>query len=107
MSSVATSSDDERPHKPVADGKPLTVKVQEPSAESRYMSHNVVDYALFLCRGRRIPQEISSLSPNGNGQGHPNSLTRLSVLDESSMYCAPADACTIFILIVFSSYDGI
>lgn len=81
MSSINTSSDDERPEKPVVERKSVGVQIQEPPADLHYARHNVVDYALFLCRGRKSPREISNLYETEGD--HAKSDTRLVVLDES------------------------
>lgn len=83
MSSISTSSDDERLEKPVVERKSVGVQIQEPPVDAHYTRHNVVDYALFLCRGRKNRRRISN---SDDGRDHDKSNTRLVVLDESSMF---------------------
>ncbi|EEA27200.1 hypothetical protein EYB25_001793 [Talaromyces marneffei] len=81
MSSISTSSDDERLEKPVVERKSVGVQIQEPPVDAHYTRHNVVDYALFLCRGRKNRRRISN---SDDGRDHDKSNTRLVVLDEST-----------------------
>lgn len=84
MSSITTSSDDERLEKPVAERKSAGVQIKEPPFDLHYVRHNVADYALYLCRGRKSSREFSNKYEVGLDQDENN--TRLVVLDESGTF---------------------
>lgn len=84
MSSISTSSDDERLEKPVVERKSAAVQITEPPVDLHYVRHNVVDYALYLCRGRRSSRECSN--KYDFALDHDENNTRLAVLDESGTY---------------------
>lgn len=84
MSSINTSSDDERLEKPVVERKSVGVQIQEPPVDLHYVRHNVLEYALFLCRGRKSPRQASNLYDAVDD--HERSNTRLVVLDESGTF---------------------
>lgn len=81
MSSISTSSDDERLEKPVVERKTVGVQIQEPPVDLYYVRHNVIDYALYLCRGRNSPRQSSKM--HQAELDHDENNTRLVVLDES------------------------
>lgn len=83
MSSISTSSGDEGLEKLVVERKP-GVQIEEPPIDLHYVRHNVLDYALFLCRGRKSPRLNSNM--HDVGTDHSESNTRLVVLDESGMF---------------------
>lgn len=84
MSSIGTSSDDERLEKPAVERKVNGVQIQEPLADLAYVRHNIVDYALYLCRGRKNPRLNSKLYEDRTN--HDNLGCRLVVLDEASRF---------------------
>lgn len=81
MSSISTTSDDGRLEKPLVERKTVDVQLQEPPFGLSHVRHKVLDYALFLCRGRKGSRLNSNKHNAGTYDSESN--TRLVVLDES------------------------